>query len=82
MLCRCGDPKRAQVGFSKPYQRYCLEECLSCLNRYLEMESAQTPADLCAEELRKAMNCIGRLTGKVSAEQLLDIIFRDFCIGK
>lgn len=35
-----------------------------------------------AEHLRAAVRALGRITGRVDVEDLLDIIFRDFCIGK
>jgi tRNA modification GTPase len=38
--------------------------------------------DLFAEELRTAAQALGRLTGRVDVEDVLDVIFRDFCIGK
>jgi tRNA modification GTPase len=38
--------------------------------------------DLIAEELRLAAWALGRLTGRVDVEDVLDVIFRDFCIGK
>jgi tRNA modification GTPase len=38
--------------------------------------------DTFAEELRIAAQALGRLTGRVDVEDLLDKIFRDFCIGK
>jgi tRNA modification GTPase len=38
--------------------------------------------ELLAEDLRLAMRAIGRITGKVDVEELLDFVFRDFCIGK
>ena len=37
---------------------------------------------LAAEDLRLAMRALGRITGTVRVEELLDVIFRDFCIGK
>ena len=37
---------------------------------------------LAAEDLRMAMRALGRITGTVRIEELLDVIFRDFCIGK
>jgi len=37
---------------------------------------------LSAEDLRLAMRAIGRITGTVRIDELLDVIFRDFCIGK
>lgn len=45
--------------------------------------SLQAPAiELMAEDLRVAVRSLGRITGKVDVEELLDIVFRDFCIGK
>jgi tRNA modification GTPase len=38
--------------------------------------------ELIAEELRIAARSLGRLTGRVDVEDILDVIFRDFCIGK
>ena len=38
--------------------------------------------DLIAEELRLAGQALGRLTGRVDVEDVLDVIFRDFCIGE
>lgn len=35
-----------------------------------------------AEQLRLARRELGRITGHVGAEDVLDIIFRDFCVGK
>jgi tRNA modification GTPase len=35
-----------------------------------------------AEDLRQAANCLGKITGRIDIEQILDVIFRDFCIGK
>jgi tRNA modification GTPase len=37
---------------------------------------------LAAEDVRLAMRAIGRITGAVRIDELLDVIFRDFCIGK
>jgi tRNA modification GTPase len=61
--------------------RHALEEALSALRR---AQSAEVSAkeDLLAEELRLAARALGRLTGRVDVEDILDVIFRDFCIGK
>ena len=37
---------------------------------------------LAAEDLRLALRALGRITGTVRIDELLDVIFRDFCIGK
>ena len=38
--------------------------------------------ELAAEELRRAAYALGRLLGRVDVEDILDVIFRQFCIGK
>ncbi|MDE2065418.1 MAG: tRNA uridine-5-carboxymethylaminomethyl(34) synthesis GTPase MnmE, partial [Bradyrhizobium sp.] len=38
--------------------------------------------ELAAEELRMASQSLGRLLGRVDVEDVLDKIFREFCIGK
>lgn len=38
--------------------------------------------ELLAEDLRLALRAVGRITGRVDVEELLDFVFRDFCIGK
>jgi tRNA modification GTPase len=38
--------------------------------------------ELAAEHLRIALDAIGRITGRVNLDELLDVVFRDFCIGK
>ena len=58
--------------------RAALAACAEALDR---AGAAEEPA-LIAEDLRLAMRSLGRITGKVDVEDLLDVIFRDFCIGK
>eukprot|EP00908_Phaeocystis_cordata_P022479 Transcript_4895.p2 GENE.Transcript_4895~~Transcript_4895.p2 ORF type:complete len:154 (+),score=60.16 Transcript_4895:754-1215(+) len=48
----------------------------------LAAQGEAAPLDLAAEELRTAANELGRISGRVDVEELLDVIFRDFCIGK
>ena len=38
--------------------------------------------EIMAEQLRLATQALGRLLGRVDVEDVLDVIFRDFCIGK
>jgi tRNA modification GTPase len=61
--------------------RRALEDALAALRRALGRELAGRE-DLLAEELRIAARAIERLTGRVDVEDVLDLIFRDFCIGK
>lgn len=54
-------------------------QCAEALDRFLTL---RLPMDAAAEEIRLAMMELGKVTGRVDVEELLDIIFRDFCIGK
>jgi tRNA modification GTPase len=48
----------------------------------LERAAAAAELELSAEEMRRAGDALGRITGRVDVEDLLDVIFREFCIGK
>lgn len=58
--------------------REALVECQASLARALTAPEIA----LAAEDVRLAMRALGRITGTVRIDELLDIIFRDFCIGK
>jgi len=59
-----------------------LRTCLSALERGCEGLSQERPVELLAEDLRLAARALGRITGRVDVEDLLDVVFHDFCIGK
>jgi tRNA modification GTPase len=44
--------------------------------------AGERPLELRAEDLRRAGDALGRITGRIDVEDLFDVIFRDFCIGK
>jgi tRNA modification GTPase len=58
--------------------RAALEEAKACLER----TTAAPLPELAAEDLRLALRALGRITGKIHVEEVLDAVFRDFCIGK
>jgi tRNA modification GTPase len=64
---------------SRARHREVLEATLAALQRAEQLSGSE---DLLAEELRSAAFALGRLTGRVDVEDVLDVIFRDFCIGK
>jgi len=65
---------------TRPRHRHALREALAHLQHGLAAPEGQP--ELLAEDLRLAMRAIGRITGVVDVEELLDFVFRDFCIGK
>ena len=58
--------------------RQALEACVAALAR----AQGAVATELMAEDTRLAARALGRITGRVEVEDLLDVIFRDFCIGK
>jgi len=58
--------------------REALMDCQASLERALHAPEVA----LAAEDLRLALRALGRITGTVRLDELLDVIFRDFCIGK
>ncbi len=65
-------------SLTRARHRAALTECREALLRALD---APLP-ELAAEDVRLASRALGRITGRVDVEDLLDVIFRDFCIGK
>jgi tRNA modification GTPase len=66
---------------TRPRHRYALENVVGALDRAVS-EPAPVREDVVAEELRLACRALGRLTGRVDVDDVLDVVFRDFCIGK
>jgi tRNA modification GTPase len=57
-------------------------EALETAHAALRRSLAADLAELRAEDLRLAWRSLGHITGGVDVEDLLDVIFRDFCLGK
>ncbi len=58
--------------------RIALKDCLLALKSAL----VAPEIELKAEDLRLAARALGRIVGKIETDELLDVVFRDFCIGK
>lgn len=61
-----------------------LERCIEHINVFLTEYSPDIYPDMAisAQKLRQAIRDIERITGHVSTDDILDVVFRDFCIGK
>ncbi|MBL4864402.1 MAG: tRNA uridine-5-carboxymethylaminomethyl(34) synthesis GTPase MnmE [Rhodobiaceae bacterium] len=59
-----------------------LQSCMGALQSAVSLVERDGDVSLVAEELRRAVRAVGRITGRVDVEELLDVVFRDFCIGK
>jgi tRNA modification GTPase len=59
-----------------------LERARECLVRAREGMANSAPLDIVAIDLKQAVDAVGEVVGKTSTEDLLDVIFSQFCIGK
>ena len=72
----------ASPVLTRARHREALEDCRGALGRFLAATGDTTKPELAAEDLRLAVRALGRITGRVDVDDVLDVIFRDFCIGK
>ncbi len=56
--------------------------CLKMVEKHLKSSQKEKTIDLFAEDIRSAIKSLESLFGNVDIEDILDIIFSDFCIGK
>ncbi len=71
-------PAGGAPALTRTRHRQAVMECRDALARAIA-----GPADeRLAEELRLATHALGHITGRVDVEAVLDLVFRDFCIGK
>uniref|UniRef100_A0A6P8S3U3 5-taurinomethyluridine-[tRNA] synthase subunit GTPB3, mitochondrial n=1 Tax=Geotrypetes seraphini TaxID=260995 RepID=A0A6P8S3U3_GEOSA len=76
----CGNPLVGTPSLTQTRHRLHLASCLEAMTKYHHYRDQDLV--LAAEALRTAQRHLGKITGKVGAEEILDIIFQDFCIGK
>jgi tRNA modification GTPase len=76
---RLEQPTEAPL-LTRARHRHALEDAVRSLEQALAAKDNQP--ELMAEDLRLALRSLGRITGRVDIEELLDVVFRDFCIGK
>ncbi len=63
---------------SRARHRFALQDAAAALHR----AQKAVAVELVAEEMRQAVRALGRITGRVDVEDLLDLIFAEFCLGK
>lgn len=81
----CFSDGDATPALTRERHRAHLEECLRALlefGRVVRGGDGLLTADIASEELRLAVGAMARITGRVDVEQVLDDVFRHFCVGK
>ena len=70
--------RTSHPAMTRGRHRHCIEETRD----HLRLARQAIGADILGEELRLAMRALGRLTGRIDVEDVLDTIFSTFCVGK
>jgi tRNA U34 5-carboxymethylaminomethyl modifying GTPase MnmE/TrmE len=71
---------REEPAITQVRHRQLIETCAESLGAFLH--GSQKQVELRAEDLRRAASALGRVTGRVDVEDVLDQIFARFCVGK
>ncbi len=66
------------VVWTRERHRLAMAAAVDGIGRFLRLDEE----DLAAEEIRRCVRELGKIVGKVDVEDVLDMIFREFCIGK
>jgi tRNA modification GTPase len=80
-------PQEDAPVITRARHRYHVERAVEALEVFVagrtgEIREHYLPMDLATEELRIASYELGAVTGVIHVEEVLDVIFSDFCIGK
>ena len=76
----CADPKSETLSYTQSRHRNHLTNCVQSLRCALDV--LDTDVVMAAENIRLSVSEIGLITGVISSEEVLDVLFKDFCIGK
>lgn len=77
------DGSEESALITRARHRQHVEAAVSALDRFSELSGQGSMViDMAAEELRLTVSELGRITGAVDVEDVLDVLFADFCIGK
>jgi tRNA modification GTPase len=73
---------REYVAISQARHRSSLEQCREQLGAVLASLRTGIGLELVAVDLRSALHALGEVTGETTPDEVLDLIFSRFCIGK
>lgn len=82
LIFRCSNPSAETPTLSHARHQHHLKICLEQIEIFLENVNIEYDMAILVERLRNCTRSIGKITGQIRADDILNVIFRDFCIGK
>jgi len=73
---------RQYVALSNVRQRDALQKCRDALQLFAASMASGSNLELLAVDLRESLHALGEVTGETTPDEVLDLIFQRFCIGK
>jgi tRNA modification GTPase len=77
-----GPVQGEQLAISRERHRDALDRALNALDAAKQSTLASMPPEMIAVDVTLAADALGQITGEVHTEDVLDAVFREFCIGK
>src|SRR5208282_535927 len=77
-----GPGAESEIAISRQRHRDALAQALRALKAAREGALKTMPPEIVAVDISAAADALGAITGEVTSEDVLDKIFREFCIGK
>ncbi|KAL1449696.1 hypothetical protein WDU94_002179 [Cyamophila willieti] len=84
LILLCGSLNTPTLSFTQSRHGFHLTETVRYLRRYVALQSTGREFDLtvAAQQLRFGVRELGQITGEVRVDEVLDVLFSQFCIGK
>lgn len=82
VLLDSASTERPQAGLGSARQKKAVEEALECVRHALVVAGEDYALDAVVQDLEDSLNCLGEVTGEVTADDVLGSIFSRFCVGK
>ena len=83
LLGACESAEREHPGLGSRRQRQAAGEALDSVTHAIQIaEDRSLPLDAVAQDIEDALDALGEITGTVVPDDILDIVFSQFCLGK
>ncbi len=77
-----GERQADSVAISRERHRAALDDAMSAIGAARDALARKAPPEIVALDVKTAARSLAAITGEVTSEDVLDVIFREFCIGK
>lgn len=71
-----------EIIITNKWHEQCLKDAVINLDNVLNEINKKMPQDIFVMEIKEATNNLGKITGSNISEDILDTLFKNFCVGK